>query len=74
MRHGIEEARLQGHKLIVLVGDPDYYNPFGFTREQALKLQLPGPVEERRFIDCSRRACAVSERAWPRQAACRSCR
>jgi len=50
MRHGIEQARLQGHKLIVLVGDPEYYNPFGFTREQALKLQLPGPVEERRFL------------------------
>lgn len=50
MRHGIEQARLQGHKIIVLVGDPEYYNPFGFTREQALKLQLPGPVEERRFL------------------------
>lgn len=50
MRHGIEQARLQGHKVIVLVGDPEYYNPFGFTREQALALQLPGPVEERRFL------------------------
>ncbi|MGE0153379.1 MAG: GNAT family N-acetyltransferase [Reyranellaceae bacterium] len=50
MRHGIEQARAQGHRLIVLVGDPEYYNPFGFTREQALKLALPGPVEERRFL------------------------
>jgi predicted N-acetyltransferase YhbS len=50
MRHGIEQAGLQGHKLIVLVGDPEYYNPFGFTREQALTLKLPGPVEERRFL------------------------
>jgi predicted N-acetyltransferase YhbS len=50
MRHGIEQARLQGHKMIVLVGDPEYYNPFGFTREQALALKLPGPVEERRFL------------------------
>ena len=50
MRHGIEQARAQGHKVIVLVGDPEYYNPFGFTREQALTLALPGPVEERRFL------------------------
>lgn len=50
MRHGIEQARLQGHKVIVLVGDPEYYNPFGFTRDQALEMQLPGPVEERRFL------------------------
>lgn len=50
MRHGIDEARRLGHKLIVLVGDPEYYNPFGFTREAALALKLPGPVEERRFL------------------------
>jgi len=50
MRHGIEQARLQGHKIIVLVGDPEYYNPFGFTRDQAVQLALPGPVEERRFL------------------------
>ena len=50
MRRGIEQARALGHKVIVLVGDPEYYNPFGFTREQALSLALPGPVEERRFL------------------------
>ena len=50
MRHGIEQARAQGHKLIVLVGDPEYYNPFGFTRAQAGTLSLPGPVEDRRFL------------------------
>lgn len=50
MRHGIEQARAQGHKLIVLVGDPEYYNPFGFTRAQAGSLSLPGPVEDRRFL------------------------
>jgi predicted N-acetyltransferase YhbS len=50
MHHGIEQAKALGHKLVVLVGDPEYYNPFGFTREQALPLSLPGPVEERRFL------------------------
>lgn len=50
MRHGIERARALGHRIIVLVGDPEYYNPFGFRRELTLKLALPGPVEERRFL------------------------
>jgi predicted N-acetyltransferase YhbS len=50
MRHGIEQAKAQGHKIIVLVGDPEYYNPFGFTRDQARTFSLPGPVEERRFL------------------------
>jgi len=50
MRHGIAQARALGHTLIVLVGDPEYYNPFGFTRDQALSLSLPGPVEQRRFL------------------------
>lgn len=50
MRHSLAHAKAQGHKIVVLVGDPEYYNPFGFTREQALALALPGPVEERRFL------------------------
>ena len=50
MRHGLVEARRLGHRLIVLVGDPEYYEPFGFTRAAALALALPGPVEERRFL------------------------
>lgn len=57
--HGIEQARLQGHGIIVLVGDPEYYNPFGFTRDQALKMQLPGPVEERRFLALGLKADAL---------------
>ena len=50
MRHSLAHAASLGHRSIILVGDPEYYNPFGFTREKALGLQLPGPVEERRFL------------------------
>ncbi|MBU0726359.1 MAG: N-acetyltransferase [Alphaproteobacteria bacterium] len=50
MRHSLAHAASLGHRIVVLVGDPEYYNPFGFTREKALDLALPGPVEERRFL------------------------
>ena len=44
------QSRIQGHSRIVLVGDPEYYNQFGFRRDLALNIQLPGWVEERRFL------------------------
>ena len=50
MWHSMAQSRLQGHSRIVLVGDPEYYNQFGFRRDLALLLQLPGWVEERRFL------------------------
>ncbi|HZP98853.1 MAG TPA: hypothetical protein VFB13_04890 [Reyranella sp.] len=30
--------------------DPECYNQFGFRRDLALNIQLPGWVEERRFL------------------------
>lgn len=33
----------------LLVGDAPYYEPFGFARH-TLKLALPGPVDEERFL------------------------
>ncbi len=50
MWHAMAQARMQGHGRIILVGDPEYYNQFGFRRDLALNLQLPGWVEERRFL------------------------
>jgi len=50
MWHSMAQSRLQGHSRIILVGDPEYYNQFGFQRHLALLLQLPGWVEERRFL------------------------
>lgn len=38
-----------GHRLCVLVGEPDYYQPFGFEPVAPHGLELPGPVELRRF-------------------------
>lgn len=50
MWHSMAQSRMLGHSRIVLVGDPEYYNQFGFRRDLALNIQLPGWVEERRFL------------------------
>jgi len=50
MWHSMAQSRLQGHSRIILVGDPEYYNQFGFRRDLALNIQLPGWVEDRRFL------------------------
>lgn len=50
MWQGLARCRELGISRVILVGDPEYYNPFGFRRDLALHLQLPGWVEERRFL------------------------
>ena len=50
MWHSMAQSRMLGHSRIILVGDPEYYNQFGFRRDLALHIQLPGWVEERRFL------------------------
>ncbi len=49
VKHGLAEARRLGYGLVVLVGAPDYYRPFGFVPATPLGLSLPGPVEAERF-------------------------
>lgn len=50
MWHSMAQSRMLGHSRIILVGDPEYYNQFGFRRDLALNIQLPGWVEKRRFL------------------------
>ncbi len=50
MWHSLAQSRMLGHSRVILVGDPEYYNQFGFRRDLALNMQLPGWVEERRFL------------------------
>lgn len=50
MRHALNQAGAHGHKAVILVGDPEYYVRFGFSRELTRGLALPGPVEDRRFL------------------------
>jgi len=49
VRHGLGEARRLGHRICVVVGEPEYYGPYGFVNAPAAGLALPGPVDPRRF-------------------------
>lgn len=50
MRHAIAEARRRGHGAILLVGDPGYYERFGFSAERSDELAMPGPYEKHRLL------------------------
>lgn len=50
MREAIAEARRLGHGAILLVGDPEYYERFGFTARKTGDLAMPGPFERHRFL------------------------
>lgn len=49
VRHGMTTAKSEGWPAVLVVGEPKYYEPFGFDREKAAALRLPGWVELRRF-------------------------
>lgn len=49
VRHGMAAAKAQGWPAVLVVGDPSYYEPFGFNRERTPNLRLPGWVEPHRF-------------------------
>ncbi|MEX6505285.1 GNAT family N-acetyltransferase [Jiella sp. M17.18] len=50
MRRAIAEAAWRGHKAILLVGDPEYYERFGFSAAATGALAMPGPFEPRRLL------------------------
>lgn len=47
--HGLAEARRHGHRICIVVGEPEYYRPYGFVNAPSRGLKLPGPVDPRRF-------------------------
>jgi predicted N-acetyltransferase YhbS len=60
MRYAIAEAAFRGHAAVILVGDPEYYERFGFRADLAADLRLPGPVEQRRFLGLELRPAALA--------------
>ena len=50
MQVALNRAELAGHKAVILVGDPEYYERFGFTGSPTSGLVMPGPVDRRRFL------------------------
>ena len=49
VRQGLDTARRMPARLCVVVGEPAYYQPYGFIPATPQGLILPGPVEPRRF-------------------------
>ncbi len=49
VRHGLNGARAVAHRICIVVGEPEYYGPFGFVNAGSAGLILPGPVDPHRF-------------------------
>lgn len=49
VRRGLNRGKALGYDLCVVVGEPEYYQPFGFVEATPHGLVLPGPVDPRRF-------------------------
>jgi putative acetyltransferase len=45
IRFGLDLLRERGERIVIVVGHPDYYPQFGFSREKAWALESPFPVE-----------------------------
>ncbi len=61
MQKGIEIARAEGHKSMILVGDEPYYAKVGFARLPPGRLNLPGPVDPTRLLGLSLKPGALEK-------------
>jgi predicted N-acetyltransferase YhbS len=50
IERAIKEAKAQGHRLILLVGDEPYYAKTGFKRIPKGRATMPGPVDPDRLL------------------------
>ena len=50
IERSLKDARLKGHKLVVLVGDESYYQRCGFKRIPKGTVAMPGPVDPQRLL------------------------
>jgi predicted N-acetyltransferase YhbS len=52
LRHSLARAKALGHASMLVIGDPEYYKPFGFSSDLTNALVLPKAVEGGRFQAC----------------------
>ena len=52
IERALADARAQGHRLVVLVGDEPYYGRAGFKRVAKGRGVMPGPVDPARLLIC----------------------
>ena len=50
IERALAEARKQGHRLVVLVGNPAYYAKAGFRPAPKDQIAMPGPVDPTRLL------------------------
>ncbi len=50
IRRALKDAKEQGHKLVVLVGDEPYYGKLGFKCIPKGQVKMPGPVDPARLL------------------------
>jgi predicted N-acetyltransferase YhbS len=48
----LDAARAAGHRLVILVGDPPFYERLGFARTPFGRFHFPGPVDPARLLHC----------------------
>ena len=46
----LAEAKVKGHRLVLLVGDEPYYSRVGFKRIEKSRVTMPGPVDHNRLL------------------------
>lgn len=63
--HGLTATRAKGWPAVLIVGDPGYYAPFGFSVEPVAGLELPGPVGPLTFMGLEFEAGALSALVGP---------
>jgi predicted N-acetyltransferase YhbS len=50
VRMAVRAAGDAGHRVVMLVGDLEYYGPLGFSRLRRYQITLPGPVDPDRVL------------------------
>jgi predicted N-acetyltransferase YhbS len=50
IERALTEARIKGHRLVILVGDEPYYGKSGFKPIPPDRAIMPGPVDPRRLL------------------------
>jgi predicted N-acetyltransferase YhbS len=50
VRKACEATQAAGHDLILLVGDPPFFGPLGFSMVPQGRVTMPGPVDPRRLL------------------------
>ncbi len=50
IERALKQAKANGHRLVILVGDEPYYGKSGFKRIPAGRASMPGPVDPARLL------------------------